>query len=70
LQAAADHGIDLAGSALVGDGQRDMQAGAAAGIGCLVRLDPDGRGGVAPVQFVVRNLAEALELLRNTFISP
>jgi D-glycero-D-manno-heptose 1,7-bisphosphate phosphatase len=70
LQAAADHGIDLAGSALIGDGRRDIEAGAAAGIGLLVRLDLDGRTQPAPAQIVVRNLAEALELLKNRFISP
>ena len=70
LQAAADHGIDLGRSALLGDGQRDIEAGAAAGIGFLVRLDPEGRGASAPGRFAVRNLAEALELLKNHFMSP
>jgi D-glycero-D-manno-heptose 1,7-bisphosphate phosphatase len=70
LQAAADHGIDLVGSALIGDGDRDIAAGAAAGIGFLIRLDPEGRGSPAPGQYIVRNLAEALELLQNRFISP
>jgi D-glycero-D-manno-heptose 1,7-bisphosphate phosphatase len=69
LQAAADHAVDLAGSALIGDGQRDMEAGAAAGVGLLVRLDPEGRGDKAPVQTVVRDLADALKLLRTTFKS-
>ena len=70
LQAATDHDIGLAGSVLIGDGERDMAAGAAAGIGLLVRLDPEGRAAPAPGQYVVRNLAEALELLKNRFISP
>jgi D-glycero-D-manno-heptose 1,7-bisphosphate phosphatase len=69
LEAAADHGVDLAGSALIGDGQRDIEAGAAAGVGFLVRLDPEGRGEPAPRQAVVRDLASALKLLRTTLKS-
>ena len=69
LQAAADHDIDLAGSALIGDGQRDMEAGAAAGVGFLVRLDPEGRGEPVPMQAAVRDLPGAVKLLRATFKS-
>jgi D-glycero-D-manno-heptose 1,7-bisphosphate phosphatase len=41
LQAAADLGLDLALSWLVGDKESDIAAGRAAGIGTLVRYDAD-----------------------------
>ena len=40
LQAAADLGLDLAGSWLLGDKPSDVAAGRAAGVGTLVLLDP------------------------------
>ena len=41
LQAASDHGLDLAQSVLVGDGERDIQAAHAAGVGAAIRFaDP------------------------------
>lgn len=65
LTAAADLGLDLAGSALIGDRIGDMQAGAAAGIGLLLRLDATGNGGVdAPPHEVVADLAAAQSRLR------
>lgn len=38
LQAAADHGIDLAASVLLGDSERDIQAAHAAGVGAAIRF--------------------------------
>jgi D-glycero-D-manno-heptose 1,7-bisphosphate phosphatase len=40
IQAAADLGLDLGRSWCVGDSMRDIDAGRAAGVGTLVRLDP------------------------------
>lgn len=40
LQARKDLGIDMAGSIMVGDNRSDMQAGAAAGVGTLLWLNP------------------------------
>src|SRR5262245_39329979 len=70
LQAASDHGVDLAASVLVGDGQRDMEAGAAAGVGFLVRIDPEEQGLPVPPQAIARDLPAALALLRKRFTSP
>ena len=64
LQAAADLGLDLARSWTVGDKDRDIAAGRAAGIGTLVRYDPH-----APAvarrgdHWVVPHLAEVTALL-------
>ena len=41
LDAAATHGLDLAGSALIGDRATDMLAGRAAGVGRLLLLPAD-----------------------------
>jgi D-glycero-D-manno-heptose 1,7-bisphosphate phosphatase len=43
LEAAAELGLDLAHSWSVGDQEGDVEAGRAAGIGTLVRLDPSRR---------------------------
>jgi D-glycero-D-manno-heptose 1,7-bisphosphate phosphatase len=40
LQAARDHGLDLARSWTIGDKPRDIEAGRAAGVGTSVLLDP------------------------------
>lgn len=42
LKAREDLGLDLAASVLIGDKDSDIDAGRAAGVGCLVRLAPDG----------------------------
>jgi D-glycero-D-manno-heptose 1,7-bisphosphate phosphatase len=68
LQAAKDLGLDLPGSALVGDGMRDIEAGAAAGVGLLVRLGAR-EGSSEPPHETVADLAEALALLRARCVS-
>lgn len=45
LQARDEFGIDMALSIMVGDKRSDMQAGAAAGVGTLLWLNPDEEGG-------------------------
>lgn len=66
LQAAEDHGLDLAASWLVGDMPTDLAAGRAAGVGTMVLLDE----GAGPTRrdgdhWVVPSLAEAAALLRR-----
>lgn len=60
LAAAAERQIDLAGSYLVGDRWRDVEAGRRAG--CLTILVDYGyeQGGLTPPDMVVRSLAEAV----------
>jgi D-glycero-D-manno-heptose 1,7-bisphosphate phosphatase len=72
LQAAADLDLDLAASAIVGDGMSDVEAGAAAGVGLriLIQSPPTGPAPDAPSHEVVAGLAEALALLRTRFASP
>jgi D-glycero-D-manno-heptose 1,7-bisphosphate phosphatase len=69
LQAAADLGLDLAHSAIMGDTMSDIEAGAAAGIGLRVLLGsrPSRVGEGAPTHEVVADLAQALVLLRSHF---
>jgi D-glycero-D-manno-heptose 1,7-bisphosphate phosphatase len=67
LQAAQDHGLDLAASWLIGDKASDIEAGRAAGVGTLVLL----QAGDQPVRragdhWVVPSLAAAAGLLRQT----
>lgn len=59
LQAAAERGLDLAGSAAVGDALRDLEAAAAAGVGrrILVRT---GKGRAAEAEAVARGLAHGV----------
>jgi D-glycero-D-manno-heptose 1,7-bisphosphate phosphatase len=67
LQAASDLDLDLAGSAMIGDKLDDMVAARAAGVGLRICLDP-ARSLPAigePPYLVVRDLAEALALLRR-----
>jgi D-glycero-D-manno-heptose 1,7-bisphosphate phosphatase len=40
LQAAAEYGVNLAGSVLLGDNETDVQAGVAAGVGCNLLFCP------------------------------
>ncbi|ADH85799.1 D-glycero-alpha-D-manno-heptose-1,7-bisphosphate 7-phosphatase [Desulfurivibrio alkaliphilus] len=59
-QAAREHGIDLAGSVLVGDRESDIAAGLAAGIGRNILYDPAGSSSARPVKgasAVVQSLA-------------
>jgi D-glycero-D-manno-heptose 1,7-bisphosphate phosphatase len=41
LRAKADWGLDLAGSAMIGDSARDVEAGRAAGLGTRILLDAE-----------------------------
>jgi D-glycero-D-manno-heptose 1,7-bisphosphate phosphatase len=71
LQAAADLGLDLPASALIGDKLIDIEAGAAAGVGLLIRLDPVARPlPEAPAHEVVADLAAASALLRKRLARP
>jgi D-glycero-D-manno-heptose 1,7-bisphosphate phosphatase len=65
LQAAADYGIDLAGSAVVGDSVSDIEAAEAAGIGLRLLLDPSGASVATGKYQAVRSLAEALAVIRG-----
>jgi D-glycero-D-manno-heptose 1,7-bisphosphate phosphatase len=66
LQAAADLDLDLLASALIGDEMRDVEAGAAAGVGLCIRLDPSLRRlPDGPPHEVVPDLAAAAMLLRR-----
>jgi D-glycero-D-manno-heptose 1,7-bisphosphate phosphatase len=60
LRAAAEHGLDLAGSAMIGDSETDVQAGRAAG--CMtIRITAPGASSTADV--VVDALASAADRL-------
>lgn len=63
LQAAAEHGVDLAGSYMVGDRWRDIEAGHAAG--CLTFLVEYGYEQEKPCEpdFKVRSLPEAAAII-------
>lgn len=66
LQAAAEHGIDLAGSVLVGDSERDIIAGKSAGCRTVLvltgKLDRDSAERLAcGPDFVADDLAEAAD---------
>jgi D-glycero-D-manno-heptose 1,7-bisphosphate phosphatase len=64
LQAASDLDLNLAASALIGDALSDMQAGAAAGVGLLIKIG--GTASVPPGDYeAVADHAEALALLRR-----
>jgi D-glycero-D-manno-heptose 1,7-bisphosphate phosphatase len=71
LQAASDYGISLPESVLIGDAITDIEAGADAGIGCLIRLAsfvsaPPER---TPAHSVVADLKAALPLIQNLAIN-
>jgi D-glycero-D-manno-heptose 1,7-bisphosphate phosphatase len=65
-QAAQDIGVDLECSVAIGDKLSDIEAAAAAGIALRIRIDPTGTAAdpAAPAHRVVRDLGEALALLR------
>jgi D-glycero-D-manno-heptose 1,7-bisphosphate phosphatase len=66
LQAAAEHGIDLAGSVLVGDKPSDIQAGIGAGVGRLFLYLTAGKNKDVPMDaVVVHHLAEVGRALRG-----
>ena len=57
LQARDEFGINMAHSVMVGDKLTDMQAGAAAGIGTLLWLNPDEDGGPGEPVFSLQQAA-------------
>jgi D-glycero-D-manno-heptose 1,7-bisphosphate phosphatase len=67
LQAAADHGINLASSALVGDSESDIKAGATAGIGTLILFNPHGlrKDANAGACHIVASLSQVPAILRR-----
>jgi D-glycero-D-manno-heptose 1,7-bisphosphate phosphatase len=67
LQAAADLDLDLPRSVMIGDRMDDMVAAAAAGIKSRIRVDvnENAHKGALPKHRVVRDLAEALDVLRT-----
>jgi D-glycero-D-manno-heptose 1,7-bisphosphate phosphatase len=70
LAAAADLGVDLASSVLIGDKASDIAAGAAAGVGLRILLGPSAAC-QAPASCVpVPDLAAALALLRAREVVP
>jgi D-glycero-D-manno-heptose 1,7-bisphosphate phosphatase len=64
LQAAADLGLDLPASALVGDKPSDIVAAAAAGVGLRILVGTVDAGDGVPTFQKVANLTEALAALR------
>lgn len=67
LRAAREHGFDLAESVMVGDSDIDMMAGRAAGT-ATVLLRPGGAEAV-DADFVVDDLAAAVELIVNAQVA-
>jgi D-glycero-D-manno-heptose 1,7-bisphosphate phosphatase len=67
LQAAADYDIDVKSSVMIGNSLGDVEAGSAAGVGLLIRLDPDSPRNeqFMPAHHTVKDLGEALLLLRS-----
>jgi D-glycero-D-manno-heptose 1,7-bisphosphate phosphatase len=66
LQAAREHGIDLAASWMIGDGARDVEAGLAAGCRAIL-LAPDGAGALAgPRVFAAKDLVAAAHLIASS----
>ncbi len=61
LAAAADLGLDLGRSVMIGDAERDIEAAAAAGIPATWRLAPAGTATIATQ--CIADLAQALALL-------
>jgi D-glycero-D-manno-heptose 1,7-bisphosphate phosphatase len=69
LRASSELGLDLARSAILGDSMKDIEAGAAAGVGLRILLGSRGaeRRTDAPSHEIVADLVEALGLLRSRF---
>jgi D-glycero-D-manno-heptose 1,7-bisphosphate phosphatase len=69
IDAAAEAGIDLAASWMIGDTDADVAAGAAAGCRTVLIVHPPSthkRSGAARPQATVRDLAHAAELILTT----
>lgn len=69
LQAASDYNIDIGNSALVGDGMRDIEAAAVAGIALRIRVSTAAQTGGAD-HHDVRDLHQALAVLRARATRP
>jgi len=65
LDAAREHGVDLAASMLIGDKHSDIEAGRRAGIGCSVLYSADGTGSVE-ADHVICRLSQAHTLLGHS----
>jgi D-glycero-D-manno-heptose 1,7-bisphosphate phosphatase len=65
LQAAHDHGIALSDSILIGDAMRDIEAGAAAGIGVLIRLGQPDELERGPSHIVAADHKAALDFIQR-----
>lgn len=61
LKAAADHNIDLAASAIIGDRESDIEAGIAAGIGTTIRITDK----KSSATFAVLSIDQAMEILEK-----
>jgi len=60
LQARDEFGIDMPHSVMLGDKHSDMQAGAAAGVGTLLWLNPDEEGELGEPTFSLKQAASRL----------
>jgi D-glycero-D-manno-heptose 1,7-bisphosphate phosphatase len=69
LQAAQRHGVDLAGSFMVGDRWSDIQAGVAAGCGTFLIRESYSGGDRCRADFEVRDLAAAADLISQLLSS-
>ncbi len=67
LEAQSDLNLDVGRSVLIGDKLSDIQCAEAAGIGFRILLGPDSQGRTASQAVAVRDLPEALALLRARF---
>ena len=66
LQAMREHALDASACALIGDKDSDIDAGRAAGVGCLIRLDADsGTPTATPGPSTITSLREAQRLLEE-----
>ncbi len=63
LQAAKDHDLDLASSAMIGNAPTDMEAAAAAGVGLKLLYDPAGSVATDEGVIVCRSHADASRAL-------
>jgi len=67
LKARTDFNLDIRRSVLIGDRPTDIRCAEAAGIGLALMLDPQSRAEPVSTAVLVRDLSEALALLRDHF---